>query len=109
MFPTIEAQTRLQTPPTWALLERQLIDKMNAAGPEVLQKYTRMQMAHCSGQQTRIFRASMDSTMLTRVSIIGPSFTCSVGTRNSWLMLTRNSMSSQTIWRGTTPVTVTRW
>ena len=41
MFPTIEAQTRLQTPPTWAILERQLIDKMNAAGPEVLKKYTR--------------------------------------------------------------------
>ena len=41
MFPTIEAQTHIQTPPTWALLERQLIDKMNAAGPEVLQKYTR--------------------------------------------------------------------
>ena len=41
MFPTIEAQTRLQTPPTWAVLERQLIDKMNAAAPEVLKKYTR--------------------------------------------------------------------
>ena len=41
MFPTIEAQTRLQTPPTWAILERQLIDKMNAAAPEVLKKYTR--------------------------------------------------------------------
>ncbi len=41
MFPTIEAQTTIQTPPTWAVLERQLIDKMNAAGPEVLQKYTR--------------------------------------------------------------------
>ena len=41
MFPTIEAQTRLQNPPTWAVLERELIDKMNAAGPEVLQKYTR--------------------------------------------------------------------
>ena len=41
MFPTIEAQTRLQTPPTWAVLERQLIEKMNAAGPEALKKYTR--------------------------------------------------------------------
>ena len=41
MFPMIEAQTRLQTPPTWARLERQLIDKMNAAGPQVLEKYTR--------------------------------------------------------------------
>ena len=41
MFPTIEAQTHIQTPPAWALLERELIDKMNAAGPEVLQKYTR--------------------------------------------------------------------
>ena len=41
MFPTIEARIRLQTPPTWAVLERQLIDKMNAAGPEVLKKYTR--------------------------------------------------------------------
>ena len=40
MFPTIEAQMQLQTPPTWAVLQRQLIDKMNAAGPEVLQKYT---------------------------------------------------------------------
>ena len=41
MFPTIEAQTHIQTPPTWAVLERQLIDKMNAAGPEVMEKYTR--------------------------------------------------------------------
>ena len=41
MFPTIEAQIRLQTPPTWAVLERQLIEKMNAAAPEVLKKYTR--------------------------------------------------------------------
>ena len=41
MFPTIEAQIQLQTPPAWAVLERELIDKMNAAGPEVLQKYTR--------------------------------------------------------------------
>ena len=41
MFPTIEAQRRLQTPPTWAVLERQLIDKMNAAGPQVLERYTR--------------------------------------------------------------------
>ena len=41
MFPTIEAQTQIQTPPTWAVLERQLIEKMNTAGPEVLKKYTR--------------------------------------------------------------------
>lgn len=41
MFPTIEAQTQLQTPPTWAVLERELIDKMNAAGPQVLERYTR--------------------------------------------------------------------
>ena len=41
VFPTIEAQTQLQTPPAWAVLERELIDKMNAAGPQVLQKYTR--------------------------------------------------------------------
>ena len=41
MFPTIEAQTQIQTPPMWAVLERQLIDKMNAAAPEVLEKYTR--------------------------------------------------------------------
>lgn len=41
MFPTIEVQTPIQTPPTWAVLQRQLIDKMNAAGPEILQKYTR--------------------------------------------------------------------
>ena len=41
MLPTIEAQTQIQTPPTWAVLERQLIDKMDAAGPEVLKKYTR--------------------------------------------------------------------
>ena len=41
MFPTIEAQTHIQTPPKWAVLERQLIEKMNAAGPEVLKKYTR--------------------------------------------------------------------
>ena len=41
MFPTIEAQTRLQTPPTWAVLERELIDKINDAAPQVLEKYTR--------------------------------------------------------------------
>ena len=41
MLPTIEANTQFQTPPTWAVLERQLIDKMNAAGPEVLERYTR--------------------------------------------------------------------
>ena len=38
VFPTIEAQTQLQTPPTWAVLERELIDKMNAAGPQILEK-----------------------------------------------------------------------
>ena len=41
MFPTIEAQTQLQTPPTWAVLERELIDKMNVAGPQILERYTR--------------------------------------------------------------------
>ena len=41
MFPTIEARTHIHTPPTWAVLERQLIEKMNAAGPEVMEKYTR--------------------------------------------------------------------
>ena len=41
MFPTIEARTPINTPPMWAVLERQLIDKMNAAAPEVLKKYTR--------------------------------------------------------------------
>ncbi|MYB92288.1 hypothetical protein F4054_22650 [Candidatus Poribacteria bacterium] len=41
MFPTIEAQTQLQTPPTWAVLERELIDKINDAAPQVLEKYTR--------------------------------------------------------------------
>ena len=41
MFPTIEAQTRVQTPPEWAVLERELIDKINDAAPKVLKKYTR--------------------------------------------------------------------
>ncbi len=41
MFPTIEAQTRLQTPPTWAVLERELINKINDAAPQVFKKYTR--------------------------------------------------------------------
>ena len=41
MFPKIEARTHIHTPPTWAVLERQLIEKMNAAGPEVMEKYTR--------------------------------------------------------------------
>ena len=41
MFPTIEAQTQLQTPPTWAVLERELIEKMNAAGSQILERYTR--------------------------------------------------------------------
>ena len=41
MFPTIEAQTPIQTPPTWAVLERELIDKINDAAPKVLKRYTR--------------------------------------------------------------------
>ena len=41
MFPTIEAQRQIQSPPTWAVLERELIDKMNAAGPQILERYTR--------------------------------------------------------------------
>ncbi len=41
MFPTIEAKTRVQTPPEWAVLERELIDKINDAAPKVLKKYTR--------------------------------------------------------------------
>ena len=41
MFPTIEAKTNIQTPPEWALLERELIDKINDAAPKVLKKYTR--------------------------------------------------------------------
>ena len=41
MKPTIAAQTRIQTPPMWAVLERQLIDKINTAAPQVLKKYTR--------------------------------------------------------------------
>lgn len=38
---TIEATDPVQTPPEWALLERQLIDKINSAVPLVLKKYTR--------------------------------------------------------------------
>ena len=30
-----------RTPPTWAVLERELIDKINDAAPQVLKKYTR--------------------------------------------------------------------
>lgn len=41
MFPTIEAKTRIQTPPTWAVLERELIDKINDTAPKILKKYTR--------------------------------------------------------------------
>ena len=41
MFPTIEAKTNIQTPPEWAVLERELIDKINDAAPKVLKKYTR--------------------------------------------------------------------
>lgn len=41
MVITIEATNSVQTPPAWALLERQLIDKINSAAPRVLQKYTR--------------------------------------------------------------------
>ena len=41
MFPTIEAKTGIQTPPEWAVLERELIDKINDAAPKVLKKYTR--------------------------------------------------------------------
>ena len=42
MFVTIEATDQMQAPPEWALLERQLIDKINIAAPQVLQKYTRL-------------------------------------------------------------------
>ena len=108
MFPTIEAQTRLQTPPTWAILERQLIEKMNAAAPEVLKKYTRSDGTLLC-QRIQIFRASTDSMMPTRASITGPSFTCSVATRGSWLTRIRNSMSSQRTWRDTGAGTATRW
>ena len=41
MIPTIEAKTRVETPPEWAVLERELIDKINDAAPKVLKKYTR--------------------------------------------------------------------
>ena len=41
MIPTIEAKTKVQTPPEWAVLERELIDKINDAAPKVLKKYTR--------------------------------------------------------------------
>ena len=41
MFPTIKAQTQVETPPEWAVLERELIDKINDAAPKVLKKYTR--------------------------------------------------------------------
>lgn len=41
MVVTIKATDSIQTPPGWALLERQLIDKINDAAPLVLQKYTR--------------------------------------------------------------------
>ena len=40
MFPTIEARAHIQTPPTWAVLERQLISDINEAAPQVLEKYT---------------------------------------------------------------------
>ena len=41
MITTIEAQTPIQTPPEWAVLQRELIDKINDAAPQVLKKYTR--------------------------------------------------------------------
>ncbi len=41
MFPTIEANSQIQTPPEWAVLERKLIDNINEAAPKVLKKYTR--------------------------------------------------------------------
>jgi len=41
IFMTIEATDPVQTPPKWALLERQLIDKINSVVPLVLKKYTR--------------------------------------------------------------------
>ena len=108
MFPTIEAQTRLQTPPTWAILERQLIDKMNAAGPEVLKKYTR-------SDGTLFWPTHPDFQSIDGLDDAYESFhnwslfTCSVATRGSWLTQTRNSMSSQTIWHDMGAATVTRW
>ena len=41
MFVTIAAKNRVETPPEWATLQRQLIEKMNRAAPQVLKKYTR--------------------------------------------------------------------
>ena len=41
MFVTIKAKQPVKTPPTWALLERQLFDAISDAAPAVLRKYTR--------------------------------------------------------------------
>ena len=38
---TINATESILNPPEWALLERELIDKINDAAPKVLEKYTR--------------------------------------------------------------------
>jgi len=42
MFITIKASNSIQNPPKWALLERELIDKINNAVPLVSQKYTKL-------------------------------------------------------------------
>jgi len=38
---TINATEPILNPPEWALLERELIDKINDVAPKVLEKYTR--------------------------------------------------------------------
>ncbi len=41
MIVSVKAQTLINTPPTWAVLVRELIDKINDAAAQVLEKYTR--------------------------------------------------------------------
>ena len=40
MFVTIAAEERIETAPEWATLQRELIEKINGAAPQVLKKYT---------------------------------------------------------------------
>ena len=45
MSATIEAREPMHTPPTWAVLQRQLFDAIEDAAPLVRERYTRPEQA----------------------------------------------------------------
>ena len=71
----IEARTPVGTPPSWAVLMRQLFDAIEDAAPQVFERYT-----HPDGRllwpPSPTFRASTRWTTATRAFTTGRSFTC---------------------------------